>query len=163
MCTTPTHIHNFKCSHVHTQTNTCRHNTDLSLALLQVKYLPGSPPCLEASLLPPTTLASQPHLSLSGFGSIMNMTFQHILKLTEDSGQFQRELRKQLVSGNLVAPKGQLDAMVQVATCLVSLLIPIEVCRFPRLQPCGCCTLCSLKGASQWPFDCFQTEKNNPY
>ncbi|GAB1300471.1 Integrin beta-2-like protein [Apodemus speciosus] len=53
-----------------------------------------------------------------GFGSIMNMTFQHILKLTEDSGQFQRELRKQLVSGNLVAPKGQLDAMVHVAMCL---------------------------------------------
>nr|XP_048278720.1 integrin beta-2-like protein isoform X2 [Myodes glareolus] len=53
-----------------------------------------------------------------GFGFIRNMTFQHILKLTDDSSQFQKELAKQLVSGNLNTPKGQLDAMVQVATCL---------------------------------------------
>ncbi|XP_050018118.1 integrin beta-2-like protein [Alexandromys fortis] len=53
-----------------------------------------------------------------GFGFIRNMTFQHILKLTDDSGQFQKELAKQLVSGSLDTPKGQLDAMVQVATCL---------------------------------------------
>ncbi|XP_031220687.1 integrin beta-2-like protein [Mastomys coucha] len=53
-----------------------------------------------------------------GFGSIVNMTFQHILKLTADSNQFQRELREQLVSGKLATPKGQLDALVQVATCL---------------------------------------------
>ncbi|XP_075817410.1 integrin beta-2-like protein isoform X2 [Microtus pennsylvanicus] len=53
-----------------------------------------------------------------GFGFIRNMTFQHILKLTDDSGQFQKELVKQLVSGNLETPKGQLDAMIQVATCL---------------------------------------------
>ncbi|CAO2632530.1 Integrin beta-2-like protein [Lemmus lemmus] len=53
-----------------------------------------------------------------GFGFIRNMTFQHILKLTDDSGQFQKELAKQLVSGNLDTPKGQLDAMLQVATCL---------------------------------------------
>lgn len=76
---------------------------------------------------PPTTTASQPPLSSLGFGFIRNMTFQHVLKLTDDSGQFQKELAKQLVSGNLETPKGQLDAMVQVATCLVSLPSPSEV------------------------------------
>lgn len=55
------------------------------------------------------------------------MTFKHVLKLTDDSSQFQKELAKQLVSGNLETPKGQLDAMVQVATCLVSLPSPSEV------------------------------------
>ncbi|KAL6072503.1 hypothetical protein STEG23_030747, partial [Scotinomys teguina] len=53
-----------------------------------------------------------------GFGSIRNMTFQHILKLTNDSRQFQKELGKQLVSGNLDTSKGQLDAMMQVTMCL---------------------------------------------
>ncbi|XP_037065500.1 integrin beta-2-like protein isoform X2 [Peromyscus leucopus] len=53
-----------------------------------------------------------------GFGSIRNMTFQHILKLTDDSSQFQKELGKQLVSGHLDTSKGQLDAMMQVTTCL---------------------------------------------
>lgn len=76
---------------------------------------------------PPTTTASQPHLFSLGFGFIRNMTFKHVLKLTDDSGQFQKELAKQLVSGNLETPKGQLDAMVQVATCLVSLPSPSEV------------------------------------
>lgn len=56
-------MHDFECSCVHTCTNTHRYHTDLSLALLQGKYLPGSPPYLGPSLLPPTTLASQPHLS----------------------------------------------------------------------------------------------------
>ncbi|EDL03669.1 integrin beta 2-like, isoform CRA_a [Mus musculus] len=95
-----------------------RYHTKLSLVLLQDKYLPGSPPYLGPSLLLPTTLPLQPHLPPSGFGSIVNMTFQHILKLTADSSQFQRELRKQLVSGKLATPKGQLDAVVQVAICL---------------------------------------------
>lgn len=81
----------------------------------------------------------------SGFGSIVNMTFQHILKLTSDSSQFQRELRKQLVSGKLATPTGQLDAMVQVAMCLVSLLIPSEVCRLPQVWILvRCCKLLTL-------------------
>ncbi|KAL1787542.1 integrin beta-2 isoform X2 [Sigmodon hispidus] len=46
------------------------------------------------------------------------MTFQHILKLTDDSSQFQSELGKQQVSGNPDTPKGQLDAMMQIAMCL---------------------------------------------
>lgn len=167
MCTAPTHIHNFGCSHVHTWTNTHRYHTDLSLALLQDKYLPGSPPYLGPSLPPPTTLASQPHLSPSGFGSIMNMTFQHILKLTADSNQFQRELRKQLVSGKLATPKGQLDALVQVATCRVSLLIPSEVCRLPQVWGLMvCCKLLTLasvlsKVQTNGLFACCQPEKNN--
>lgn len=91
------------------------------------KYLPGLLPYLGRSLPPQLPLFS------SGFGSIRNMTFQHILKLTDDSSQFQKELGKQLVSGHLDTSKGQLDAMMQVATCLVSLQSPTEVCRLPQV------------------------------
>ncbi|EPY89963.1 integrin beta-2 precursor, partial [Camelus ferus] len=44
-------------------------------------------------------------------------TFRHVLKLTDNSNQFQREVGKQLISGNLDAPEGGLDAMMQVAAC----------------------------------------------
>ncbi|XP_054435074.1 integrin beta-2 [Pteronotus mesoamericanus] len=43
--------------------------------------------------------------------------FKHVLKLTDNSNQFQREVGKQLISGNLDAPEGGLDAMMQVAAC----------------------------------------------
>ncbi|KAM6224663.1 integrin beta-2 [Rhynchocyon petersi] len=43
--------------------------------------------------------------------------FRHVLKLTSNSDQFQREVGKQLISGNLDAPEGGLDAMMQVAAC----------------------------------------------
>lgn len=45
--------------------------------------------------------------------------FRHVLKLTSNSNQFQREVGKQLISGNLDAPEGGLDAMMQVAACPV--------------------------------------------
>lgn len=44
--------------------------------------------------------------------------FKHVLKLTDNSNQFQTEVGKQLISGNLDAPEGGLDAMMQVAACL---------------------------------------------
>ncbi|XP_064135629.1 integrin beta-2 isoform X2 [Loxodonta africana] len=44
--------------------------------------------------------------------------FRHVLKLTDNSNQFQKEVGKQLISGNLDAPEGGLDAMMQVAACL---------------------------------------------
>ncbi|XP_036767972.2 integrin beta-2 [Manis pentadactyla] len=44
-------------------------------------------------------------------------TFRHVLKLTDNSSQFQTEVGKQLISGNLDAPEGGLDAMMQVAAC----------------------------------------------
>lgn len=47
-------------------------------------------------------------------------TFRHVLKLTSDAGQFQAEVGKQRISGNLDAPEGGLDAMMQVAACPVS-------------------------------------------
>lgn len=110
---------------IHTQTHT---STILFSPLFyykagKLRLCPG----ISQAHLPVLDPASQPHLSSSGFGFIRNMTFQHILKLTDDSGQFQKELAKQLVSGNLDTPKGQLDAMGQVATCLVSLPSPSEV------------------------------------
>lgn len=40
-----------------------------------------------------------------------------MLKLTDNSNQFQTEVGKQLISGNLDAPEGGLDAMMQVAAC----------------------------------------------
>ncbi|XP_004429723.1 PREDICTED: integrin beta-2 [Ceratotherium simum simum] len=43
--------------------------------------------------------------------------FRHVLKLTDNSKQFQTEVGKQLISGNLDAPEGGLDAMMQVAAC----------------------------------------------
>ncbi|XP_005375961.1 PREDICTED: integrin beta-2 isoform X2 [Chinchilla lanigera] len=43
--------------------------------------------------------------------------FRHVLKLTNNSNQFQTEVGKQLISGNLDAPEGGLDAMMQVAAC----------------------------------------------
>lgn len=45
--------------------------------------------------------------------------FRHVLKLTDNSNQFQTEVGKQLISGNLDAPEGGLDAMMQVAACPV--------------------------------------------
>uniref|UniRef100_A0A8I3PNK7 Integrin beta n=1 Tax=Canis lupus familiaris TaxID=9615 RepID=A0A8I3PNK7_CANLF len=43
--------------------------------------------------------------------------FRHVLKLTNNSNKFQTEVGKQLISGNLDAPEGGLDAMMQVAAC----------------------------------------------
>ncbi|XP_012586671.1 PREDICTED: integrin beta-2-like [Condylura cristata] len=43
--------------------------------------------------------------------------FRHVLKLTSNSDQFQTEVGKQRISGNLDAPEGGLDAMMQVAAC----------------------------------------------
>ncbi|KAM9252702.1 integrin beta-2 [Dugong dugon] len=43
--------------------------------------------------------------------------FRHVLKLTDNSNQFQMEVGKQSISGNLDAPEGGLDAMMQVAAC----------------------------------------------
>lgn len=43
--------------------------------------------------------------------------FRHVLKLTDNSNQFQTEVGKQLISGNLDAPEGGLDAIMQVAAC----------------------------------------------
>lgn len=45
--------------------------------------------------------------------------FRHVLKLTDNSNQFQTEVGKQLISGNLDAPEGGLDAIMQVAACPV--------------------------------------------
>ncbi|XP_075463254.1 integrin beta-2 isoform X2 [Ascaphus truei] len=44
-------------------------------------------------------------------------SFKHILNLTGDGGQFQEQVGKQRISGNLDAPEGGLDAMMQVAVC----------------------------------------------
>lgn len=43
--------------------------------------------------------------------------FRHVLSLTDNSRRFQTEVGKQLISGNLDAPEGGLDAMMQVAAC----------------------------------------------
>lgn len=46
--------------------------------------------------------------------------FKHILSLTDNAKKFESEVGKQLISGNLDAPEGGLDAMMQAAVCGVS-------------------------------------------
>lgn len=46
--------------------------------------------------------------------------FKHILSLTDNAKQFESEVGKQFISGNLDAPEGGLDAMMQAAVCGVS-------------------------------------------
>ncbi|XP_026534756.1 integrin beta-2 [Notechis scutatus] len=43
--------------------------------------------------------------------------FRHVLSLTDDIQSFQEEVGKQHISGNLDAPEGGLDAMMQAAVC----------------------------------------------
>ncbi|XP_013926954.1 PREDICTED: integrin beta-2 [Thamnophis sirtalis] len=43
--------------------------------------------------------------------------FRHVLSLTDDVQSFQEEVGKQNISGNLDAPEGGLDAMMQAAVC----------------------------------------------
>ncbi|XP_069790315.1 integrin beta-2 isoform X2 [Narcine bancroftii] len=43
--------------------------------------------------------------------------FRHVLKLTNDSKLFTREVGKQYISGNLDPPEAGLDAMMQAAVC----------------------------------------------
>ncbi|XP_025905051.1 integrin beta-2 [Nothoprocta perdicaria] len=43
--------------------------------------------------------------------------FKHILSLTNDAEKFESEVGKQFISGNLDAPEGGLDAMMQAAVC----------------------------------------------
>lgn len=46
--------------------------------------------------------------------------FKHILSLTDNAEKFESEVGKQFISGNLDAPEGGLDAMMQAAVCGVS-------------------------------------------
>ncbi|NWZ33033.1 ITB2 protein, partial [Brachypodius atriceps] len=43
--------------------------------------------------------------------------YKHILSLTDNAKQFESEVGKQFISGNLDAPEGGLDAMMQAAVC----------------------------------------------
>ncbi|CAN0125619.1 unnamed protein product [Bubo scandiacus] len=43
--------------------------------------------------------------------------FKHILSLTDNAKKFESEVGKQSISGNLDAPEGGLDAMMQAAVC----------------------------------------------
>uniref|UniRef100_A0A8C8VKT6 Integrin beta n=1 Tax=Pelusios castaneus TaxID=367368 RepID=A0A8C8VKT6_9SAUR len=43
--------------------------------------------------------------------------FRHVLSLTNKADVFEKEVKKQSISGNLDAPEGGLDAMMQVAVC----------------------------------------------
>lgn len=47
--------------------------------------------------------------------------FRHVLSLTDRVEKFKEEVGKQDISGNLDAPEGGLDAMMQAAVCGVRL------------------------------------------
>ncbi|KFZ60694.1 Integrin beta-2, partial [Antrostomus carolinensis] len=49
--------------------------------------------------------------------------FKHILSLTDDAAKFESEVGKQFISGNLDAPEGGLDAMMQAAVRNVTRLL----------------------------------------
>lgn len=163
-------LHTHPRAHTHTSTCCRRH---LALSLVPWKIKAGR---VSGAHLPPRA-PSPPSLIYvpSGFGSFVDKTvlpfvnthpeklrnpcpnkekecqapfaFQHVLKLTDNSDLFQREVGKQLISGNLDAPEGGLDAMMQVAACLVRALLllrcpivpslgsPIRCCRLPALGP----------------------------
>ncbi|XP_059426782.1 integrin beta-7-like isoform X2 [Carassius carassius] len=44
-------------------------------------------------------------------------SFKNVLPLTQDAREFEREVSKQLISGNLDAPEAGLDAIMQAAVC----------------------------------------------
>ncbi|XP_043940907.1 integrin beta-4 isoform X2 [Protopterus annectens] len=44
-------------------------------------------------------------------------SFKNVIPLTSDSDRFRRELQKEKISGNLDAPEGGFDAILQVAAC----------------------------------------------
>lgn len=46
--------------------------------------------------------------------------FQSVIKLTNNVSYFQQELQKERISGNLDAPEGGFDAILQAAVCGVS-------------------------------------------
>lgn len=47
--------------------------------------------------------------------------FQHVLSLTKDGEMFSKMVAQQHISGNLDPPEGSLDAIMQVAVCVVRL------------------------------------------
>lgn len=47
--------------------------------------------------------------------------YQHVLSLTNNQKQFTDMVSRQKISGNLDTPEGGLDAIMQVATCVVRL------------------------------------------
>lgn len=49
--------------------------------------------------------------------------YKHVLSLTEDANLFKSEVGKQSISGNLDAPEGGLDAMMQAAVCGVRVAV----------------------------------------
>lgn len=46
-------------------------------------------------------------------------SFENVIKLTNDSDLFREKLQKQRISGNLDAPEGGFDAILQTAVCQV--------------------------------------------
>lgn len=46
-------------------------------------------------------------------------SFKNVLPLTDDASEFEREVSKQKISGNLDAPEAGLDAIMQAAVCKV--------------------------------------------
>ncbi|CAM9940295.1 unnamed protein product [Bubo scandiacus] len=52
-----------------------------------------------------------------GFGRVTPAAFRHVLALTGDADAFAERVGRQRVSGNMDAPEGGLDAIMQVALC----------------------------------------------
>lgn len=51
-------------------------------------------------------------------------SFNNVLPLTSDAKEFEREVSKQKISGNLDSPEAGLDAIMQAAVCKVRAELP---------------------------------------
>jgi len=51
-------------------------------------------------------------------------SFQNVLPLTNDAKEFEREVSKQKISGNLDSPEAGLDAIMQAVVCKVRADLP---------------------------------------
>lgn len=81
-------------------------------------------PCTPASLCscPPqknSALPFSPRLREPWNNADSPFSFKNVIRLTSDIDYFSKELRKERISGNLDAPEGGFDAILQTAVCEV--------------------------------------------
>lgn len=75
----------------------------------------SSPLTLSLSLPPPLPRLKEPWPN-----SDPPFSFKNVISLTEDLAEFRNKLLKERISGNLDAPEGGFDAILQAAVCTVS-------------------------------------------
>lgn len=85
----------------------------LSLPFLTPKHPIAPAPCKN------TSLPSSPRLREPWNNADSPFSFKNVIRLTSNINHFSQELRKERISGNLDAPEGGFDAILQTAVCKV--------------------------------------------